>query len=694
MIARRRQQQDSTRRMLSLWEPPAGAGDPIGVLATTFTLDTALFEEECLTRFAGVQSDPNRDGALYRIEREEKLAVLLCAAVVADIHHCGGRRSLRWDLLASRPDSGVMHAKISLLAWQRHVRAIVASANLTADGYRRNQECAAVLDFDLSFADRGVLDPLLEYLREILGTTAAGQARDRAQQLLEWVDAHLPHNEAPVRGLQRRLVLVGPKRPNAFDQLDTYLPAPRPETAYVVSPFFDQAARPEGPEKRLWSMLRQRGDAELQLHVAGEYAPEISKWRLQVPAHVVKSIPAGRAGVSLSLHPLPVADVPTDSGKERRPLHAKTLTLCHSSWVAWMVGSSNFTSAGTGMIQRGRNYEANVLYFLRADASDPLYRQIEAGGLRGGEAIDADVQAEFEPAFGDESEAADLPALPAFFAEANLEASSEAHHELSLRFIPARSPASWRLRHEDGLVLDEPRWRVEGKPESIAVRLDRNGAPPSLLRAEWEKDGVVCAADWPVNVGNVDALPAPDELRNLSLAALLVLLSSARPLHEVMRGWLRRQGDDDDADGFDAAELIDPHQKVDTSGFLVKRVQRACGALQQIRERLEAPVLSEAALAWRLDGPVGARAVVDAIRRQCDPSLPDEWAFLLCELVRELEPVRLKGGHPAAMGLLQARLDAFVLELRGQLMQALEDASDAMRRYAGDEKKEDHRETA
>lgn len=693
-MAKRRQPQDNTRRMLSLWEPPTGAGDPIGVLATTFTLDTALFEEECLARFAGVQSDPSRDGALYRIEREEKLAALLCAAVVADIHHCAGRRSLRWDLMASRPESGVMHAKISLLAWQGHVRVIVASANLTTDGYRRNQECAVVLDFDLSFADRGLLDPLLEYLREILATTAMGQARERAQQLLEWVDGHLPFNEASARGLQRRLVLVGPGRPNVFDQLDAHLPASRPETAYVVSPFFDKESRPNGPEKRLWDMLRQRGDAHLQLHVAGEYAPEIGKWRLQVPEHVLKSKPAGRAGVNLSLHPLPFADVPTETGKERRPLHAKMLTLCHPVWVAWMVGSSNFTSAGTGMIQRGRNFEANVLYFLRADASDPLYRQIESGGLRGGDPVDLSKQVDFEPAFEPEGDGNSFPVLPAFFAEANLEASSEVHHELTLRFLPGRSPASWRLRHQDGLVLDETKWQALETPDSLVVRLDRQGAPPSLLRVDWEVDGVTCAADWPVNVGNVDALPAPDELRNLSLAALLELLSSARPLHEVMRGWLRRQGNDDDADGFDAMELVDPHQKVDTSGFLVKRVHRACGALRQIRERLEAPVLSEAALAWRLDGPVGARAVVDAIQRQCDSELPDEWAFLLCELVRELEPVRLRGGNPTVMVLLQARLDAFVRELHGQLAQALEHASESMRRYAGSEAKEDRRETA
>lgn len=132
----------------------------------------------------------------------------------------------------------------------------------------------------------------------------------RTRQLLEWVNGgHLPRNEASARGLQRRLVLVGPRRPNAFDQLDAHLPASRPEAAYVVSPFFDQAPRTEGPEKRLWIMLRKRGDAELQLHVAGEYAPEIGKWRLKVPAHVLRSTPTGRGGVRLSLHPLPVTDI-------------------------------------------------------------------------------------------------------------------------------------------------------------------------------------------------------------------------------------------------------------------------------------------------------------------------------------------------------------------------------------------------
>ena len=111
--------------LLQAWVAPKEAGEAIGVLATTFTFDAGFFEEECLGRFGSVEADPRRDGAMYRIEREERLAQLRCATVVADIHHAGGSRSLRWDLLAARPKIGVMHAKIALLAWERHVRIII-----------------------------------------------------------------------------------------------------------------------------------------------------------------------------------------------------------------------------------------------------------------------------------------------------------------------------------------------------------------------------------------------------------------------------------------------------------------------------------------------------------------------------------------------------------------------------------------
>ena len=687
-MARAKKADVTQRRLLTLWDPPEGAGAAIGVLATTFTLDTALFEEECLARFAGVQSDPARDGALYRIEREEKLADLLCAAVVADIHHCGGRRSLRWDLLAARPASGVMHAKISLMAWSNHVRVIVGSANLSNEGYRRNQECVAPLEFGDAFADRGLLDPLLAFLRELLSLTK-GPARQRAEQLLQWVDQRLPRHASPGKGLQRRVLLVGPGRPNLFEQLRQILPdgAP-PGEAHVVSPFFDPKLRETGPERTLWGMMKQRGSAELHLHVAGEEAPESKRWRLEVPRHILSATPKGRAGVVTEVHPVRVADVATDFGRDRRPLHAKTLALSHETWAALVVGSSNFTSAGMGLSPYARNFEANVLYFLRGPSGDSARRLLEARQLRGGAAVDEPSAIDFDPAFDPDAEDGNSPPpLPSFFAEAALKGASPNGYELTLQFAGTAPGGAWVVRYEQAAVFARDDWQSRGQPESVELTVKREGPPPSTLNVQWgDADHV---ADWPVNVISADALPAPTELQGLSLAALLDLLSSARPLHEALRAWLRRQPDDDDAEVEEAVELVDPHAKVDTSGFLVKRVQRACWALRQLRERLEQPVLSASAMAWRVNGPVGAKAVLNAIERQSDPDLPDEWAFLLCEMWGELSQVRLQGvGNHAVLPESLELMTDFVEDLRARLVQALPTCSVSMQSYVAEAGKE------
>lgn len=687
-MARAKKADVTQRRLLTLWDPPEGAGAAIGVLATTFTLDTALFEEECLARFAGVQSDPARDGALYRIEREEKLAALLCAAVVADIHHCGGRRSLRWDLLAARPASGVMHAKISLMAWTNHVRVIVGSANLSNEGYRRNQECVAPLEFGDAFADRGLLDPLLTFLRELLSLTT-GPARQRAEQLLQWVDQRLPRHASPGKGLQRRVLLVGPGRPNLFEQLRQILPdgAP-PGEAHVVSPFFDPKSRDAGPERTLWGMMKQRGSAELHLHVAGEEAPESKRWRLEVPRHILSATPKGRAGAVTELHPVRVADVPTDFGRDRRPLHAKTLALSHETWAALVVGSSNFTSAGMGLSPYARNFEANVLYFLRGPAGDSARRLLEARQLRGGAAVDEPSDIDFDPAFDPDAEdGSSPPPLPSFFAEAALKGAGLNGYDLTLRFAGMAPVGAWVVRYEQDAVLASDDWQSRGQPESVELTVKREGPPPSTLNVQWDDADHV--ADWPVNVISADALPAPTELQGLTLAALLDLLSSARPLHEALRAWLRRQPDDDDAEVEEAVELVDPHAKVDTSGFLVKRVQRACWALRQLRERLEQPVLSASAMAWRVNGPVGAKAVLNAIERQSDPDLPDEWVFLLCEMWRELNQVKLQGvgNHPVQPESLALMTD-FVEDLRARLVQALPACSLSMKSFVAEAGKE------
>src|SRR5215210_8976180 len=100
-------------KLLDYWKPPHGAGTPIGCVSTTFTLDTPFFEEECLARYLCMETDPDTDGRLYLIEREEKMSGVQCAAVLADYRQCQGAHSPRWDLIPVRTP-GIMHAKISL----------------------------------------------------------------------------------------------------------------------------------------------------------------------------------------------------------------------------------------------------------------------------------------------------------------------------------------------------------------------------------------------------------------------------------------------------------------------------------------------------------------------------------------------------------------------------------------------------
>ena len=83
---------NDNKKLLTAWEPPEGAGLPVGCVATSFTFSPVFFEEECLSRFLQMQSDATEDGPLYIIEREEKLADVRCASVLVDACHAKGSR--------------------------------------------------------------------------------------------------------------------------------------------------------------------------------------------------------------------------------------------------------------------------------------------------------------------------------------------------------------------------------------------------------------------------------------------------------------------------------------------------------------------------------------------------------------------------------------------------------------------------
>jgi hypothetical protein len=624
--------------LLECWEKPADAGHPIGCLATTFTFSPLLFEEECLSRFLGMESDAHEDGPVYVIEREEKLRAIRCAAVLVDQNHCRGPRSLRWDLLSARVPRGIFHAKVSLLVWTNRIRILVGSANLTEPGYRDNREVFAALDFHPDCqASRACLDACLEFLSDAVGYSGIGDEAEGPKR--RWMDllgycselAAGWHLEGDGRGSLRVAPLfIRPAGDDLFRQFTSQWPESSPPYhAWVTSPFFNRDGEGLRPESRIWDHLRKRGAAKVTFNLIGEASE--GDLVLHGPETLRTCAPSNRAEVEVELALLPDGEKDEKGTLVPRPLHAKSIWWDGNDWIGYLIGSSNFTRAGTGLIP-GCNVEANLL-FLASRKGDPdsiakMEKAYQHGEpIRGGQSI------RFLPADDVEDDAhGNIPLLPPAFGLA-LYAHSASKRPRVLLEIRDDAPSGWAISDPESRAAfyTEPEWIAEGRPNRAEVGW--NGSrPPSGFAVNWTGSGG--EAWWPVNIDAAESLPPPSELKDLPLDILIQVLTSARPLQEALRGYLKK-GDKRDHAG---QEHRDAHDKVDVSGFLLQRTRRASWALRALRVRLERPIPTGECLEWRLRGPVGALAVLEAIERECRSEA--ELLFLRAELCLELSQAK------------------------------------------------------
>jgi hypothetical protein len=640
MGKKRKDQKAGYGKLLDAWIAPDDAGDPIGCVATSFTFSPVFFEEECLARFLQLQSDPSEDGPYYLIEREEKLAQVTCAAALVDQHHCRGSRSLRWDLLAARPRQGVQHAKVALLYWSKLLRVIVASANLTEDGYRRNQEVFGVLDYKPgSEAPQSCLVDVIDFLRRAATTSsvsadAQSPALVRWNQLLDRASRECrtwgsTDDELRRAGIRVTPIFSGLDYPDMFTSLRAMWPSySPPDAAAVVSPFFDRPEVFNAPASELWKLMRQRGLTTVAFHVAGEDVPGEDKVFLHAPKSLLAAKPSRENAITEIYRVTP---------EDRRPLHAKGLWLEDDRWVVYTIGSSNFTSAGTG-VGKVRNLEANLAYIVDTQR-EPSARSQLTHTFPKSEPVDLNGNVDWKPLAEDcEDLVGEEIVLPGAFADAIFDCDAENRATVSLSFA-GNPPSGWSLTTDgdDRRLFDEAQWQSMQQPTTIILPWEPD-RPPSGFWVRWT--GSNGAAWWPVNVLNGNTLPPPEGLKSLPLEVLINILSSARPLNRVLGDYLRRKEREKSLAANQT--VIDPHKRVDTSRFLLQRTRRISSALSALRERLERPAATMEILEWRLRGPVGVMAFAKALVREENPpneKSPEERAFLITELVLELARV-------------------------------------------------------
>ncbi len=630
MSARKAPAKQLRDKALNLWQAPASAGEPMVCLATSFTFDAAFFEKECLGRFLQMDTDPDEDEAVsYLIEREEKLAAAR-VAVMVDRRHAQSKASLRWDVLPVIVPRAAQHAKVAVLCWADAVRVIIGSGNLTEPGYRKNLEVFGALEATRDGG--GAVDEVLavvEFLEQVaaraLGdATHPGPTRRVAEALIT-LRRHVQDWPRRVGRALPVTPVFGGTGQSVFEQLSKLLPGGPARYVDVVSPFFDRISQSDRAEASggnqrqaiaaLLEVMAKRRPRCVDFYVPYEESPD-GRVHVFAPRLMIE-----KAQQACDVRVLKIK--PAQDG-ELRPLHAKLMVFANDDWEVWLTGSSNFTRAGCASHAMAANLEANLAYLVRRDSAESR-RLWQALPDLEEDAVDLDSAAViWEPAFDADAEGVGLAVLPAAFREALFDAGSQPPRVI-LSFADGL-PAEWRITSGEGrTLLCSDDWRGAGE-----VICEWNESyTPFLLHVIWPNG----RADWPVNVVSPSALPPPEGLRQLALNDLIEILSSTRPLHVALTQALKRR-----APSRGDSETIDPHKRVDTREYLLRRTKRVALALERLRERLARPVLNEEALAWRLRGPVGALALAESLCKEARTA--DERHFFLAELCLALGRVQ------------------------------------------------------
>lgn len=683
MGRRRASDNAESQRLLNLWSPEAEFGPAIGCVATTFTFDAGHFEEQCLARFMSMETDAAESARAYLIEREEKLSQVF-ACVLVDQRHAKNQRSLRWHLLPIRlPGSAIQHAKLSLLLWERHLRIVIGSANLTGAGYRTNREIVAALEF--GHEEGGPLELVrgcIDYLEALSGFSPGSESAvgpraalstflaDVRRRVARWPNTS-PKPGEPRLGLVPVLPTSSGRNTSVPAQLLEMWRGPAAQDLTVVSPFFDQTESAlDRTYGELTRLITTRGPRSIEFRTSGR---ELSDGQIEIDiperlADPPQRHPSTRHELKF-VEPNSAAD-----GDTQRPLHAKSLLLQNASFSIFLLGSSNCTVAGLGLSSTP-NAELNLAYVVPAGAS-AFWAQCLRALPPAKDAPDLDKVSFTATVEDSNDEPATLALLPIGFVEALFQPGL-AGGDLRLQLDPGHLPSSFEVLLPDGRkVLDRTAWTTTfAHAAEVAIALQR---AISSLTVKWlDSSGTWQAAAWVVNVTDTALLAPPEELRNLTLEDLLAVLTTSRPIHWALEERLAARAER----GGTPPPVVDPLKKVDSSQFLMRRMRRLARALEGLRVRLELPLASVEGLRWRLNGPLGPIALGRALQAESGEGGP----FFIAEVASTLQDIEWQAGGAIKREELLTEVAAAQRQLKALALEHAAETPENLRVYVAEQ---------
>lgn len=610
---------DKETPLVDYWKPPAdnslkgGVGEPVFCVATTFEFDASFFEDELLPRFLGLRFDHTENERTFIIEREESLATTHVGVLVDASKFDPRQTTIQWDQLPIQVPGGIQHAKVTVLVWERLVRLIVGSANLTRQGYRRNRELFAALDFfddplsaplSVLYDALGFIDILCAWSRTLPAATqrireTTGQIQARVRR---WSNAPQDFNprEKPRVGLvvSHPMTTSGSAQSALKQLMQIWLPR-RVVRLTVMTPFVGQQTN--GEETVLHNMreLPMARDAEGCLIIPEAPMQEGAKRRIvPLPQYFGQSWKK-RFGKNARVLLVPMFVDEVDESP--RELHAKAILIEGDSHDLMMAGSSNFTPHGMGI--GVFNCEANLVFEDKADKKregQTFYDRLGVPVSRDAQ-VDVDAIVWQDPEQAPEDDPSAKPYLPAFFTFASysqitgelrvgIDSTQLEPSDWSIRLVGQSAEQSVSLFSRASHVFDET---------TLLFTLDESsrGVHLTALQVSWtDKDIARQEAFLAVAVEDrdTDLLP-PDEFRGLSVDGIIECLLSGRNPGEWIEkqdAWRKRNTSTDAA--------IESLRAVDTSNYVLYRVRRFGRALAAMADRIARTSPTPVAIRYRL----------------------------------------------------------------------------------------------
>ncbi len=649
--------------LATYWMAPPDVGAPIACLASTYTFHAALFEDDLLPRFLGLRFDNTERERIFIAEREDKLSTVT-AAVFVDAAHVDGRQTTgRWSQVPVRVPGGCQHSKITVLVWEKRIRVLVASANLTTTGYRRNREIAACLDFydGDGASSRELLAAVLDFVEDDLlelgsmppgtKTRLAEVIKSTRQRARGW---KLP--DAPASLPTTTFIPVTPKRSKRAGKgvIDPLLDAWGSKSASsicVMTPFIgDSANAVRTTMNGLMRVARVRG-AEGHLILGGRpseqdadqfnvdlpdwFRDEWSKaWKVDADAISVYVVPPQREGEKVD-----------------RSLHAKAIMVASDERTLLLIGSSNFSPHGLGI--GTHNLEANLCYVARDQ--DHVRALESALPVDWEEDLQEQIRWPAEPLTVSDDPQSSSPPPPPGFEWATF---NEQSGKLALQ-LEGALPATWSIwiPGRDVAVFDNTRDTLSVENGLLVLALDEAARVHRItyVTIRWTDDeGKEQEARLPTLVDNEAELLPPEALRSLQSDDIVkCLLSGKDPIE-----WAEDDEDDENEPGKRKKNGDKNHdllKSLDTDAYVIYRTRRLGRAFAALSQRILSTLPTQTAMRHRLErDPVGPMMLARAISIESkDASDVGRAAtlFALAELTLALSYVALRVDPKGKLGL-------------------------------------------